>query len=114
MKSSALFLLILVLCNTKSISQSNSTIQIDSSLEQKISIKGLCLCKLTLSDLQTSYKDLKKTNVEDMEFGKRCMGDGDSRFVNNKGYTTIQYPGIIFQKDQDDDCTKRRQPGDNR
>lgn len=37
-----------------------------------------------------------------MDLGKKCFGK-DSRFVNGKGYFSDKYPGLIFQKDQDED-----------
>ncbi|UAY52476.1 hypothetical protein [Ferruginibacter albus] len=89
----------LFFCFTQSKSQTNSTNEIDSLLEKKITINQFCLCKTTLSNLQSSYKDLKETAIEEMDFGKRCGSGGDSRYTNGKGYYTEQYPGIIFQKD---------------
>ena len=38
--------------------------------------------------------------------GEKCIGE-DSRFVNGKGYYSEKYPGLIFQKDPDDDCISK-------
>ncbi|HMC85120.1 MAG TPA: hypothetical protein VKI61_06320 [Chitinophagaceae bacterium] len=94
------FAVILLLSNVRAKSQTGSDVQIDTLFEKKISIKGFCLCKTKLSDLQNSYKDLKEIEVEELDLGKRCTG-GDSRYTNEKGYYTEKYPGIIFQKDHD-------------
>lgn len=74
--------------------------EIDSSLAKKITVSGFCLCKTTLSDLQKLSNDFKLADVEEMDFGKKCVLDGDSRYENGKGYYSEKYPGIIFQKDQ--------------
>jgi len=37
-----------------------------------------------------------------MDLGKRCVG-GDWRYENGKGYYSEKYPGMIFQKDPDED-----------
>lgn len=78
----------------------NSTI--DTTLAKKITVSGFCLCQTTLTDLKNLDSDLKEVNVEEMDMCK----DGfvqDSRFVNRKGYSSMKYPGIIFQKDNDND-----------
>src|ERR1700704_3070806 len=81
----------------------STSAQIDSSLAKKITISGFCLCKTTLTDLQSLSTDFKQIDLEEMDFGKKCMAGGDSRFVNGKGYYSPKYPGMIFQKDQDED-----------
>jgi hypothetical protein len=76
--------------------------EIDSSLAKKITVSGFCLCKTTLSDLQKLSSDFKPIDVEEMDLGKRCIST-DSRYENGKGYYSEKYPGIIFQKDPDED-----------
>jgi len=76
--------------------------EIDSTLAKKITVSGFCLCKTTLSDLQKLSSDFKSIDVEEMDLGRRCIG-GDSRYENGKGYYSEKYPGIIFQKDPDED-----------
>ena len=82
---------------TKSFAQTT----IDSSLAEKITVSGFCLCKTTLEDLQQLNPDLKLVDVEEMDDGKKCIGE-DARFVNGKGYYSEKYPGLIFQKDPDE------------
>lgn len=45
---------------------------------------------------------LKLVDVEELDAGKKCIGE-DARFVNGKGYYSEKYPGLIFQKDPDQD-----------
>ena len=75
--------------------------KVDSALASKITISGFCLCKTSLSDLQNLSDDFKSVEVEEMDLGKRC-GSEDSRYENGKGYDSKKYPGLIFQKDQDE------------
>jgi hypothetical protein len=83
--------------------QSNDqTTVLDSSLAKKITVSGFCLCQTSLSDLGKLSGDLKKIDVEEMDLGKKCKSQ-DSRFENGKGYYSDQFPGIIFQKDQNSD-----------
>lgn len=97
------FLIFLFSCYlTLSIPNSFAQTGIDSSLAEKITVSGFCLCKTTLPDLQNLNPDLKIIDVEEMNGGKNCIGE-DSRFVNGKGYYSEKYPGIIFQKDPDGD-----------
>lgn len=76
-------------------------------LARKITIAGVCLCRTTLSDLRQRDKDLAEAEIEDMEYGKRCEFGGDSRFSKSKGYASKTYPGMIFQKDPDNDYISR-------
>jgi hypothetical protein len=76
---------------------------IDSALAGKITVSGFCLCKTTLSDLQKLSNDFKPVEVEEMDLGKRCIGTTDSRYENGKGYYSEKYPGLIFQKDPNED-----------
>ncbi|NNV54088.1 hypothetical protein [Limnovirga soli] len=80
----------------------NAQSEIDSALAKKITVSGFCLCKSTIEDLRKLSIDFKPVEVEEMDMGKRCMG-GDSRYVNEKGYASEKYPGLIFQKDPDED-----------
>ncbi len=84
-----------------------SSAQLDSSLENKLSISGFCLCKTTFTDLKSIDGNLKEINVEEMDI----CNDGfiqDSRFENRKGYYSGKFPGMIFQKDDDNFISKIR------
>jgi hypothetical protein len=99
---SQLFLTILLfcyftICNTESFAQT----RIDSSLAKKITVSGFCLCKTTVKDLQNLDPDIKSVDIEEMDAGKNCIGE-DARFVNGKGYYSEKYPGLIFQKDPEE------------
>ncbi|MFT3904184.1 MAG: hypothetical protein QM727_13495 [Niabella sp.] len=75
---------------------------IDTALAKKITVSGFCLCQTTLTDLKNLDSELKEVDVEEMDMCK----DGfvqDARFENRKGYSSKNYPGIIFQKDNDTD-----------
>ena len=81
--------------------------QFDSSLEQKLTISGFCLCKTTLADLKSMDNDLKEVAVEEMD----VCSDGltqDVRFENRKGYYSKKFPGMIFQKDGNNFISKIR------
>lgn len=75
---------------------------VDTSLAEKITVSGFCLCQTSLADLQKLTSDLKAVEVEEMDLPKNCYGQ-DARFENGKGYSSEKYPGIIFQKDQTTD-----------
>lgn len=80
----------------------SETILIDTALAKRITISGFSLCQTTLADLKRLDKELQEVNVEEMEMCK----DGfiqDARYINRKGYYSKKFPGIIFQKDQDND-----------
>jgi hypothetical protein len=83
-------------------SQTDKKTSIDSTLAKKISVSGFCLCQTTLTDLQRSANDFTKVDVEEMDLPKTCYGH-DSRFINGKGYFSNQYPGMIFQKEDNSD-----------
>ncbi len=103
MKLKILFLLLLTnLCYIARSQNDTEQNQIDTSLAKKITVSGFCLCQTTLKDLQTLCKDLKQIEVEEMDLSKNCFSQ-DSRYVNGKGYYSVKYPGLIFQKDQDED-----------
>ncbi|MEO8112158.1 MAG: hypothetical protein ABI594_19060, partial [Ginsengibacter sp.] len=90
--------IVLLLISLKTLSQD----EVDSALASKITVSGFCLCKTTINDLKDSSDDFKLVDVEEMDMGKSCMG-GDSRYVNGKGFASKKYPGLIFQKDLDED-----------
>jgi len=80
--------------------------QVDSSLANKITISGFCLCKTKLEDLKLLDSELQEIKVEEMD----VCNDGfiqDGRFENRKGYYSKKYPGIIFQKDNDNDLISK-------
>ena len=81
-------------------SQTDKKVSIDSTLAKKISISGFCLCQTTLTDLQKLANDFKKVSVEEMDIAKECFSQ-DSRYVNGQGYYSKQYPGLIFQKEEE-------------
>ncbi|OJW59597.1 MAG: hypothetical protein BGO55_21665 [Sphingobacteriales bacterium 50-39] len=75
---------------------------IDPALASKITVEGFCLCRTTLSDLKNLQKNFNEVEVEEMDEGKRCFAQ-DSRYIHGKGYYSESYPGMIFQKDRDED-----------
>lgn len=104
MELKQLIILILTICCFEAKSQNNiGQNKIDTSLAKKITVSGFCLCRTTLNDLKVLSKDFKQIEVEEMDFGKKCIGGQDSRYENGKGYYSEKYPGLIFQKDQDAD-----------
>lgn len=62
-----------------------------------ITISGFTLCRTTLSDIRKLANDFKVVSLEEMDLPKTCYGQ-DSRFTNGEGYSSEQYPGLIFQK----------------
>jgi hypothetical protein len=88
-------------------SQANEA-EVDSILASKITISGFCLCQTKLADLKDLSGDLKTVGVEEMDLGKRCKGGSDSRYENGKGYYSEKYPGLIFQKDDENKISKIR------
>jgi hypothetical protein len=103
MKFISLFILSLTIFLFKGFSQSDFKDSIvDSALSKKLTVSNFCLCKTTLADLEKLDSQLQKTKVEEMDM----CNDGiiqDSRFSNGKGYYSTKYPGMIFQKDDDND-----------
>jgi hypothetical protein len=87
-------LIALLIVTIKTFSQE----ELDSVLAKKITVSGFCLCKTTLNDLQKLTNDFNPIEVEEMDLGKRCISN-DSRYENGKGYYSEKYPGLIFQKD---------------
>lgn len=81
---------------------------IDSTLAAKITVSGFCLCRTTFGDLQRTDSNLAEVDVEEMDLGKRCSGIQDSRYINGKGYYSRSFPGMIFQKDDEDFISKIR------
>ncbi len=70
--------------------------QVDSDLAKRISISGFCLCQTSLTSLKNIADDVEIVDIEEMDLPKTCIGQ-DSRFTNGKGYTSKQYPGLVFQ-----------------
>lgn len=100
MRLKALFIFFISLFSLTGQSQTSNQIPLlDTSLAKKITIGGFCLCQTTLSELQNISSDLKQIEVEEMDLGKKCIVQ-DGRFENGKGYYSDQFPGMIFQKDQ--------------
>jgi hypothetical protein len=100
MKHNSFFLILLTYFFTLS-QKTLAQTAIDSVLAGKITVSGFCLCKTTLSDLQGLDGDFKLMDVEEMDMGKNCYG-GDARYENGKGYYSEKYPGMIFQKDPEE------------
>jgi hypothetical protein len=94
--------LVLSIFSVYSLKAQDTQAAIDSALAAKITVSGFCLCHTTVADLKNLDKDLAEVTVEEMDLGKRCMSQ-DSRYINGKGYYSEIYPGMIFQKDQDED-----------
>ncbi len=79
---------------------------IDPALAKKITVAGFCLCRTTVAELKALDSNLQEINVEEMDM----CNDGftqDGRFINGKGYYSKKYPGIIFQKDNDNDLISK-------
>ncbi|HEY8895048.1 MAG TPA: hypothetical protein VIM79_09550 [Niastella sp.] len=74
----------------------------DTTLAKKITVAGFCLCHTTVSQLRNLDSDLQEIAVEEMDMCNDGFAE-DARFVNRKGYYSKKYPGIIFQKSNDDD-----------
>jgi hypothetical protein len=91
---------LLAFCMLTGYAQTNNEISpFDTSLARKLTISGFSLCQATLPELQKLSNDFKPVEVEEMDLGKKCMGQ-DGRFENGKGYFSEKFPGMIFQKDQ--------------
>ena len=75
--------------------------------EQKtIELSEIKLCELTLSELKKQDENLKEVELIEMDL----CSDGfvqDARFENRKGYISILYNGIIFQKDRNTDLISK-------
>lgn len=100
MRLKVLFIFFISLFSLTGQSQTiDGTPLLDTLLAKKITIGGFCLCQTTLSELQNLSPDLKQIEVEEMDLGKKCIVQ-DGRFENSKGYFSDQFPGMIFQKDQ--------------
>ncbi|RYE59020.1 MAG: hypothetical protein EOP48_02165 [Sphingobacteriales bacterium] len=102
MKLITVFLFSLLICLTGQGQTSSLLPLIDTSLAKKISVSGFCLCQTSVNDLEKLTSDLKLVDVEEMDLPKNCYGQ-DARFENGKGYSSEDYRGIIFQKDQNTD-----------
>jgi hypothetical protein len=74
----------------------------DAVLAKKVTINGYCLCTTTLTGLKESDASVKAVDVEEMDLAKGCYSQ-DSRYIAGKGYHTDKQPGLIFQKDPDND-----------
>jgi len=74
----------------------------DPELAKKVTINGYCLCTTTLTSLKAQDPELINVEVEEMDEAKGCYGQ-DSRYTAGNGYSTTIHPGMIFQKDQNND-----------
>lgn len=79
---------------------------IDTLLAKKITVAGICLCQTTIQDLGEAVNHLQPTELEEMDAGKKCIGE-DARYENGKGYYSEKYPGMIFQKGRDDNYVSK-------
>jgi hypothetical protein len=69
----------------------------DSTTSKKITLYDFLHCQTSLQELQQSTNDLQEVEVEEMDLAKTCLGQ-DGRFISGKGYYSISYPGMVFQK----------------
>jgi len=69
----------------------------DPAPTNRITISGFTLCGTTLTDIRNLAKDFNVVSLEEMDLPKTCYGQ-DSRFTNGEGYSSEQYPGLIFQQ----------------
>lgn len=77
-----------------------------NSAEKLINLSEIKLCELTLTDLKNQDENLKEVEVVEMSL----CSDGfvtDGRFENLKGYSSKLFPGIIFQKDDNNDLVSK-------
>lgn len=100
MKYRIIIAILILSFNLSGQSQTDKKTSIDSTLAKKISISGFCLCQTTLTDLQKLANDFNKIDVEEMDTPKKCFAH-DSRYVNGQGYYSNHYPGLIFQKEEE-------------
>lgn len=100
MRNCILITILILSFNLSLQAQSVRKTSIDSTLAKKISISGFCLCQTTLTDLQKLANDFSKIEVEEMDTPKKCYAL-DSRYVNGEGFYSKQYPGLIFQKEEE-------------
>lgn len=98
MRHRTIIALIILLSTTPGVSQ----IPTDSSSTKWISISGVTLCQTTLTDIRKLSSDFKVVRVEEMDLPENCYGR-DNRFTNGEGYSSDQYPGLIFQKGNQSD-----------
>jgi hypothetical protein len=101
MKHKSFFIILLIFYFVTTGPETFAQTTMDSLLAGKVTVSGFCLCQTTLDDLQRLNGDFKLIDVEEMDMGKNCIGE-DARFVNGKGYYSEKYPGMIFQKDPEE------------
>jgi hypothetical protein len=100
MKYSLIVTILILTFNLSGYAQPGNKSSIDSTLAKKITVSGFCLCQTTLTDLQRLASDLTKVDVEEMDTPQKCFAH-DSRYVNGQGYYSKHYPGLIFQKEEE-------------
>ncbi|MCW3808079.1 hypothetical protein [Plebeiibacterium marinum] len=106
MKYFILNIILLIVIDFSGKAQTNKDFPIDSTLANKISISDFCLCQTTLNELKELAPDIKQVEVEELDYPKECIGE-DSRFETGIGYSSIQFPGIIFQKEKNTDLISK-------
>ncbi|MEO6734629.1 MAG: hypothetical protein ABIN01_25635 [Ferruginibacter sp.] len=87
-------------CMLQAQSKNNAVFSVE--LKNKLTISGFCLCRSTLTELKSLDSNLKKVDINEISL----CDDGfvqDARFTNGIGYSSSKYPGIIFQKDKEND-----------
>ena len=92
----SLLLLPSVLCRSQ---ENPDSLAIDKALADRITINGFCLCKSTINELKKIGGTITPVDVVEMDYPKDCFTQ-DSRYIYAKGFTSSQFPGMIFQKDQ--------------
>src|SRR5687767_8429185 len=93
MRYSTIIAILILITTTIGVSQTVN----DSAPMKGISISSFTLCRTTLTDIHNLANDFKVVGLEEMDLPKTCYGQ-DSRFTNGEGYSSEQYPGLIFQK----------------
>ncbi|QHS63470.1 hypothetical protein [Chitinophaga agri] len=96
------FLLSSTVCLTVHAQTNKPVSSLHTSLEKKIMVGSVCLCQTTLTDLRNATDDLQPVIVEEMDTPEHCYAQ-DTRYENGKGFSSVKYPGMIFQKDQSKD-----------
>jgi len=96
----------LITCFALQAQTENTNPVFTAELKSKITVSGFCLCQATVTELISLDSNLKQVQVEEMGL---CP-DGfvqDGRFTNRTGYASAKYPGMIFQKDGDNDLISK-------
>lgn len=102
----ALLVYALANCGTLQAQTEKADAVFSAELKSKLTVSGFCLCQATLSELKALDSNLKNVQVEEMGLCSNGFVQ-DARFTNRTGYASAKYPGMIFQKDGDNDVISK-------